>query len=555
VTADVMPGEVDCLVLGGGITGAGVARDAAMRGLRTVLVDSHDFASGTSHLTSKLIHGGLRYLEHCHFRLVAEGIIERDRLLNRMASNLVSPLRFVIPFEGNRFPKWLLTVCGLQLYGLSEWLRSGRRSRPLLAANLRKQYPALRPHPFGVDFWDAQTNDARLVMATIRTACAAGAVAHNYTNVTELARVGNGWTVRLRREVDHHEWNIRAGVIINATGPWSPMTAERLGAEAQDLLWVKGSHLLLRRPPEFGDDAVVIQSVRDRRALWIIPWETRLIIGSTESLYRGDLRDVRPDAEEVDDLFDSFSRYFARLDFTRGDILGAYAGVRPIVSQNGETENSLSRRHAILADADRRLITITGGKLTTFRKMAEQAVDCTERLLARPPPARQVRKRLRKELLWPGLSRPDVDELVGALEKSRGRSVPSPTVIPHLVRHYGSQTSTILDAIVAEPLLGETLYAGLPYCLAELGYLCETEKVWRLLDLLKRRTPLYFLADRGSLDGLSQVVEHVAPILNWSEARQAEEMAAVVEEFRADTQAFADHRDLQAEVPTLAAFA
>jgi glycerol-3-phosphate dehydrogenase len=542
-----MPGEFDCLVLGGGITGAGVARDAALRGLRTVLVDSHDFASGTSHLTSKLIHGGLRYLEHCQFRLVAEGIIERDRLLNRMAPNLVAPLRFVIPFEGSRFPKWLLTVCGLQFYGLAELLRSGRRSSPLLAAGMKRHYPALLPHPFGVNFWDAQTNDARLVMATVRTAYAAGAAVHNYTSVTDVARDKDGWNVRLRCELDDREWSIRARSIINATGPWSPMTAGRLGVEPQELMWVKGSHLLLRRPPDFGRDAVIINSVRDRRALWIIPWETRLIVGSTESLYRGDLRNVRPESDEVDDLFDSFTRYFARLGLTRRDILGAYAGVRPIVSQDGESENSLSRRHQILIDSERRLITITGGKLTTFRNMAEQAVDRAEHLLGRPPATHAVRCRLRRELLWPGLARPDMMKLTAALERNHSRSDSSAAIIPHLVRHYGSQASTILDAIAAEPRLGEPLYDGLPYCLAELAYLCESEKVGRLLDLVKRRTPLYFLTDNGSLGSLRQVVEHVAPILGWSPARQAEEWATVADEFRDDTQAFADQGDLQTD--------
>jgi glycerol-3-phosphate dehydrogenase len=542
-----MPGEADCLVLGGGITGAGVARDAAMRGLRTVLVDSHDFASGTSHLTSKLIHGGLRYLEHCQFRLVAEGIIERDRLLNRMAPNLVAPLRFVIPFEGNRCPKWLLTVCGLQLYGLTEWLRSGRRSNPLLAASMKHRYPALLPHPFGVNFWDAQTNDARLVMATVRTAYAAGAAVRNYTSVTDAAHDKDGWNVRLRCELDGREWTLRARSIINATGPWSPMTARLLGVEPQELMWLKGSHLLLRRPPDFGRDAVIINSVRDRRALWIIPWETRLIVGSTESLYRGDLRNVRPESDEVDDLFDSFTRYFARLGLTRRDILGAYAGVRPIVSQDGESENSLSRRHEILIDDERRMITITGGKLTTFRNMAEKAVDHAEHLLGRPPATHAVRSRLRCELLWPGLARPDMKKLTTAFERNHSRSGSSAAIIPHLVRHYGSQASTILDAIAAEPRLGEPLYDGLPYCLAELAYLCESENVGRLLDLVKRRTPLYFLADNGSLGRLPQVVEHVAPILGWSPARQAEEWAAVADEFRADTQAFADQGDLQTD--------
>lgn len=162
------PSDVDCLVLGGGITGAGVARDAAMRGLSTMLVDSHDFASGTSHVTSKLIHGGLRYLEHAQFRLVYEGLVERDRLLNQIAPNLVTPLRFVIPYESHQFAKWLCTIVGVQLYGLIERRRGGRRSLAMSASLLARLYPELIPHPFGVCFWDAQANDARLVISTVQ---------------------------------------------------------------------------------------------------------------------------------------------------------------------------------------------------------------------------------------------------------------------------------------------------------------------------------------------------------------------------------------------------
>ena len=544
--------QVDCLVLGGGITGAGVARDAAMRGLKTVLIESHDFASGTSHLTSKLIHGGLRYLEQCRFRLVAEGIIERDRLLNRLAPNLVSPLRFVIPFEGARFPKWLLTVCGLQLYGLVEWLRSGRRSSPILAVGLRKRYPALKSHPLGVDFWDAQTNDARLVMSTVRTACAAGADVHNYTRVIETTRDADGWNVRVRCDLDDREWTFRAGIIVNATGPWSPMTAERLGVVPQKLLWVKGSHLLLRRPPNFGGDAIIIRSIRDRRALWIIPWETRLIVGSTESLYRGDLRNVRPSADEVDDLFDSFTHYFGRLELTRKDILGAYAGVRPIVSQDGDSENTLSRQHEILVDRELRLVTITGGKLTTFRGMAEQAVDLAERLLQRPPLPLETRNRLRRELLWPGVGRAELARRTATLMAHYEERVASTAIISHLARCYGSEASEILEAIASQPSLGEPLFDDLPYCLAELRYLCGAEKVGRLLDLVKRRTPLYFLTENGSLDQLPRILECVAPLLGWSPDQQSVELAAVADEFREDTKAFALDGDVQSDRPDLA---
>jgi len=552
----VMPrmtsGPVDCLVLGGGITGAGVARDAAMRGLRTVLIESHDFASGTSHLTSKLIHGGLRYLEQCRFRLVAEGIIERDRLLNRLAPNLVSPLRFVIPFEGARFPKWLLTVCGLQLYGLAEWLRSGRRSRPIFAAGLRNRCPTMLRHPLGVDFWDAQTNDARLVLATVRTASAAGADVHNYTNVLEAKRVLDGWRVRVRSDLDDREWTIEAGVVVNATGPWSPMTAEQLGIDPQTLLWVKGSHVLLRRPPEFGSDAVIIRSVRDRRALWIIPWETRLIVGSTESLYRGDLRNVRPSAEEVDDLFDSFVHYFGGLRFTRNDILGAYSGVRPIVSQNGDSENTLSRHHEVLVDRKLRFVTITGGKLTTFRSMAEQAVDHVERLLERPRASSATRDRLRRQLLWPGVGRAELATLTAKLTARYGASISSTEIVAYLSRCYGSDADEILGDIVSQPSLGEPLFDELPYCLAEMRYLCTRERVGRLLDLVKRRTSVYFLARNGSLDQLPRILECIAPLLGWSPDRQAAELASVAAEFREDTKAFSAIDDVESAAPDLA---
>ncbi len=549
VSMQIMPGEVDCLVLGGGITGAGVARDAAMRGLRTVLVDSDDFASGTSHRTSKLIHGGLRYLEHCHFKLVAEGIIERDRLLNRLAPNLVSPLRFVIPFEGRRFPKWLLTVLGLQVYGFAELFRSGRWSRPLTGLGLGRQYPALLSHPLGVCFWDAQTNDARLVMSTLRTAYAAGAWIYNYTEIVDAKAVADGWEVVLRSAPDGREWHLRARTLINATGPWSPTTANRLGAEPLDLYWVKGSHLLLRRPKEFGDDAVVIRSVRDGRALWVIPWETRLIVGSTESQFHGDLRHVRPEADEVNDLFSSFAAYFGKLGFGRDAIVGAFAGIRPIVQQEGATENSMSRHHEIMVDASRKLVTITGGKLTTFRNMAEQSVDHVERLIGQRRLSGEARGRLRRDMLWPGLNRNQLGKLVVRLQAKYGSRLPAPGVVSHLARHYGEEAVVILDAIAAETTLGNPLFQGLPYGLAELGYLCETERVVRLLDLVKRRTPLYFLADLTSGSVLKQIAEYIAPILSWSASRATEECVLVIQETQADMEAVNQQRQSSTSNP------
>jgi len=524
------PPRVDCLILGGGITGAGVARDASLRGISTLLIDSHDFASGTSHLTSKLIHGGLRYLEHCHFRLVIEGLTERNRLMNDLAPHLVFPLRFIIPFESRRWPKWLLTVSGLQLYGFSEWFRHGRRSVPFFRPGLRRELPLLEPHPLGVSFWDAQTNDARLVMAVLRTAESNGAILSNYTHILSAQFTEGEWVVRLASEASGAEWTCRAKSIVNATGPWSPLTADQLGAESPPLMWIKGSHLLLKTPREFGSDAIIIRSVRNLRPLWVIPWENRLIVGSTESPYRGDLRNVRPSPEEIDDLFESFRRYFPAAGMERSDIRCVYAGVRPIVEQQGESENELSRRHETVVDQERRIITVLGGKLTTFRAMAEQAIDQVERFLDRNTSA-HVRGRIRRDALWPhqtGVSAGGTGN--GRLVHGQSRS----ETADRLRGLYGPDADSILRRMADRPDLGIPLFDDLPHTPAELENLARTEHVVHLLDLVKRRTPLYFLADRELVDATPTILDCVAPILGWGADRREQEHAAVEEELRAD---------------------
>jgi glycerol-3-phosphate dehydrogenase len=538
----MMPDEVDCLVIGGGITGAGVARDAAMRGLSVLLVESDDFASGTSHLTSKVIHGGLRYLEHGHIRPVIEAIIERHRLLDRLAPNLVKPLKFVIPFEGHHFPKWLVTLCGLQLYGLPEWYRCGRSSMPMLGVRLRRDYPDMRPHPFAITFWDAQASDTRLVMAALRTAEREGALIRNYTAIT-AARYDDGvWTVTLscaEGEPSKHGWTIRARTIVNATGPWSPLTAKLLGVEPLPLMWIKGSHIVLRRPPRFGDDALVIRSVRDRRRLWVIPWQNRLIVGTTEREYTDDLRNVRPAPDEVRDLFESFVRFFPTAGVVQGDIQCAYAGVRPIIPQGVESANSLSREHRIEVHRQQRAVTLMGGKLTTFRRMAESAVDEIDRILGRPPPPSRLRSRLRNALMWPDLTPGEARKLRANLTRVFDGTWARPDITCHLVDHYGWDASRILEEAARRPDLGQPLFDGLPYTLAEMSYLCRAEKVVHLIDLVKRRTPIYFLAGGGGLEAIARITKHIAPILGWETKRRAREISAVADEFTADMQACA----------------
>jgi len=522
--------------LGGGITGAGVARDAATRGLRTMLIDADDFASGTSHVTSKLVHGGLRYLEQFRFRLVIEGSIERDRLLRRLAPNLVTPIRFLIPFQRRSLLRWLMVVTGLQVYGLIERIRWGRRTSAYGADRMRRDFPLLRRHPFGVTYWDAQTDDARLVLSTIRSASAAGAEVHNYTTLRE-AVFSDGWWNLTLASPDRGTWHVRTQTIVNATGPWSPETAKRLGAAEPQLLWLKGTHILLDRPEQFGNDAIIIRSLRDMRSLWVIPWHNRLIVGATESVYHGDLRDIHPTRDEVDDLFESTAHSFHDAGLTRRAICGAYSGVRPILRQPGVPENRMSRDYRIEMDHARALVTVSGGKLTTFRRMAEHAVNAVQTILGGAPATPELRIRLRNQMLWPGLARADAQRLLQQLTPRAQRLQLAPGTLAHLVSHYGADAALVLDDVAKDPESGRALFDGLPYTLAELAYVTRAEAVYHLLDLIKRRTPIYFLAGAGGSDRYPAIAAHIAPILGWSVPRQEEEVALARRELNADDDA------------------
>ncbi|MCO6439123.1 MAG: glycerol-3-phosphate dehydrogenase/oxidase [Phycisphaerae bacterium] len=518
---------VDCLVIGGGIAGAGVARDATIRGLRTLLIEQHDFASGTSHVTSKLIHGGLRYLDQGKLRLAVESVVERDRLLHRLAPGLVVPQRFIIPFEGRRLLKWLLTAAGIQTYGLIELCRSGRLSRPILGGTIRAAHPELLAHPFGVRFWDARTNDARLVMAVLRSAQARGAMTWNYVTATGARRVADGWKLELL--VNDRTVTVHAHAIVNATGPWSALTASFLGIYEVSPDWIKGSHLVVRRSGGFPDDVVVIRSIRDGRYLWIVPWETRLVVGTTERRFEGDLQLVRPEADELDDLWGSLLHYFPSTRFTRSDICGSYAGVRPIAPQHRSNANEMSRRHRILVNREERVVTIMGGKLTTFRLAAEEAVDCVETILDRPPLSRERRRALRYMPLWPGLNSKEqstrITELLAA-----GIGGMRPDIAEHLITHYGT---AVLE--LRRPARGSTVCApleGLPYTIEELEYICRTERVHHLTDLLKRRTSLLFLAEQGGLEAVQPHQSRLAEALGWSRQKFEREVEHALAELR-----------------------
>jgi glycerol-3-phosphate dehydrogenase len=375
----------DLLIVGGGITGAGIARDAAMRGLSVALVDKGDFAGGTSSRSSRLIHGGVRYLEHGHLRLVFEASAERRRLL-RIAPHLVRPLAFTWPvYTGQRLSRWKLAA-GLTVYDLLALFRNVARHRRLSASDLLAAEPRLRSSELlgGVRYFDAATDDARLTVANVLDAQRYGAVAANHVAFTSITEATGG--VRLARVEDALSGDraeVRALALVNATGPWSDEVQRMETAATQRRVQgSKGAHIAVRRERVGNTDAVTMIHPRDGRVMFTLPAGPHTIVGTTDTFTTASPDEVRASEGDVAYLLEAVNAFFpdARLD--RQDVIAAWAGIRPLLPTTGSSV-SATREHLITTSG--RSVVIAGGKLTTYRVMARQAVDAVQRILRRPP--------------------------------------------------------------------------------------------------------------------------------------------------------------------------
>jgi len=361
--------EFDVLVIGGGIVGSGVARDAAQRGLRTALVDRHDFAFGTSSRSTRLLHGGLRYLEQGRLGLVREASLEK-RILREIAPHLGAPLGFVFPvYRQNRRPLWQLRV-GVKLYDL---LCNGRNfgpSRGYSAAEAARLLPGLDPTGLvgAVRYFDALTNDARLVIDTLRSAAAAGAALSNYTRFASTQRERDLWHCTLRDELAGHDLTLRTRTIVNAAGPW----AQGLAHSGVRLRLSKGIHLVVDRRRLPLADAVVI--TEGKRILFVIPWGERLILGTTDTDYRGAPEDVATEPSDVAYVLRAANGAFPALALGDSDVISTWAGLRPLIANPDGSPSDISRAHQIRSPQPG-WWDVAGGKLTTYRLMAEQTVD------------------------------------------------------------------------------------------------------------------------------------------------------------------------------------
>lgn len=474
----------DLLIVGGGITGAGVALDATLRGFRVALVDRGDFASSTSSASSKLVHGGLRYLEHGRLRLVYEALAERRRLL-RNAPHLVRSLRFIIPFyRGTRMAGWQWRA-GLTLYDALAGAGNLRRSRPLSAVEMRRQFPGLRANGLGggAAYWDAQMDDARLCLEVVRTAALHGAVAANYVEAVGLERSdGHGYQVRLADRLGGGAQTLRARLVVNAAGPWVDHVCRLAGdGGGPRLTPTKGVHLVA--PGRGLEAAFLLLHPGDGRVFFVIPWMGKTLVGTTDTLWQGEPEQATPTGEDLRYLLEGHNRYFEP-ELQEPDVLGMFAGLRPLVADRPGEPSSLSREFRIFS-APSGLLSVAGGKYTTYRAMAEAVVRAVESRLG--PRLRCVTRDLRLDGAPAGPWEAFLANEPARLQKDLALD---PEAARHLVRRYGRRAADVVPHLGHGPGGSEPVVAGEPDLRGEFSYQRVREMAVRPADFLLRRTRL-----------------------------------------------------------------
>ncbi len=513
---------VELLVIGGGVTGAGIARDAAMRGIRTALVDMSDFGSGTSSRSSRLVHGGLRYLEHGHLRLVFEACRER-RILLKIAPHLVWPRSFLFPIhKGARVSAWKLEA-GLWLYDMLALFRNVRVHRMLSKRALLQAEPGLREQDLqaGARYYDAQCDDARLALANTRDAHRHGALVANYAKVDHLdsagGRVGGA---RITDLVTGESLLARALVVVNAAGPWSDDLREPDGRAL--LHRTKGTHIVIPRQRLGNREAITFVSPIDGRVMFVVPWGTLSYIGTTETELEDPPELVRATAGDVVYVLRSVNALFPEARLSPEDVLATWAGVRPLVRQDeSEDPTAVSREH-LLIESDNGLLSIVGGKLTTYRSMAAEVVDRVGRALHERDGRSIPRRAPTDREPLPGGEARDLDVVIESLVvEGFDRAVAT-----HLGHTFGGEASVIARLAQTDPRLAEPVIAGHTTMWAELLHAMRREMALTLTDLLIRRTHLFYVAPQQVLAAIEQIAQFAAREMGWDHERQQAEIAA-----------------------------
>lgn len=524
----------DVLVIGGGVSGTAVARDAARRGFRTGLVEARDFAEGTSSRSSRLVHGGLRYLEHFEFDLVFEASQERRRLL-RIAPHLVRPLEFLFPiFETGRIGRVKLDA-GMWLYDALSLFRNIERHQMLDRDALLEVEPGLRGDELlgGARYFDAQVDDARLVITTAIAAAEAGAAVANRVEATAIDTSDwPGHRVTARDAESGSEFPIDALAIVNATGPWVDQTLERAGLGGPGTLApTRGTHLHIQRERLGHSHAFIFESHLDGRIMFVLPWSDLTLIGTTDDYYEGAPEDVSPTADDVRYLLDSTNHLFPEARLTRDDVLSAWAGLRPLVAMTDADEDAgegdVSRDFTIREEPPG-LFTLAGGKLTSHRAMAEETVDAVAPLLAKAG-VKPIAKCDTARVALPGGSFQDMAELKTHVRKDATQLGISEEGADRLARAYGLRAGHVLGLVRRRPELGRPILEGRPHIAAEAIHAVRSEMALHVEDVLYRRTRIGLETAAEVESAARHVGELMAPELAWTGVDVAAEVRRAVE--------------------------
>jgi glycerol-3-phosphate dehydrogenase len=531
--------EFDVLVVGGGITGAGVALDAASRGLRTALVERLDFASGTSSKSSKLVHGGIRYLQQREIGLVHESLTERHRLL-RNAPHLVSPLSFLVPLfgKGGVVDKGLVRgyAMVLYMYDIAGGWKIGKMHKRVDAAEVSSRLPTLRTDRLvsGFLYYDARTDDARLTLAVLRTAVLDhGAVVVNYARVSgfELGATGRVESVLVdvtepRSPVDApvpEKVRVRARCVVNATGVWGDeISLLADDHHAPQLRPAKGIHITVPQAKLPCDIAAVVPVRGDSRSIFVVPWGDHVYLGTTDTDYSGSLDDPRLEAADVTYILDAINAAVST-PISASDITGTWAGLRPLATGAGNKRPpsartaDLSRRHAVSVSPSG-MVTITGGKLTTYRRMAEDTVDVVVRELG----SRARRSVTTKMALRGSL---DLARARADLAARGTRAGLDADILEQLASRYGAEAGAVVALCDDRPELARRLDGGLPMIAAEVVYAARYEMAVCVDDFLDRRTRALLHDAQAALEAAGQVAELLERELAWPDGRAGAEVA------------------------------
>ena len=537
--------EFDVLIIGGGVTGAGAALDAATRGLSVAMLEQRDFASGTSSRSSKLFHGGLRYLEQLNFTLVREALKERELMLTRIAPHLVKPVSFLLPLR-HRFWERPYVTAGLTLYDSMGGARSVPRHKQLTRTKALQMVPALKNGSLtgGLLYYDAQADDARHTLTVARTAASYGATVLSSARVVSLKRAGERVVGARVHDVETgEEVDVKASVVVNCTGVWTDEIQTLAGGRGRfHVRASKGVHIVVARDRINSETGLILRT--EKSVLFVIPWGTHWIIGTTDTDWELDKAHPAASRTDIDYILDHINSVLA-VPLTHHDIQGVYAGLRPLLSGESDQSSQLSREHAV-ARPQPGLISIAGGKYTTYRVMGADAIDA-----ARADISESVPDSVTEHI--PLVGAEGYHALMNQVDRLAAKQGLPVWRITNLLNRYGSMVTELFDLAADDRSLLEPLHGAEEYLRVEIVYAATHEGALHLDDLLTRRTRISIETPDRGVTAAQATADLVAPRLGWDDARVADEVAAYTARVAAERESQETGDDLEANAERIAA--